>query len=170
MYRIEKKCLICGKNFLAKKDCKTRNQLYCSRICYGKSIAKYKKCLNCKKQFYNWQNKYFCSMKCSGDFKIGKKLSEQHKQKLSKARKGIYEFEKHPQWKGDKVGYGALHDWVRKKLGKHPKNCDHCGINGKKNGRCWSIHWANKSQKYLRDINDWLALCVKCHKEYDKKL
>lgn len=31
-------CLICRKQFLAKKDCKTRTQIYCSRQCYGKSL------------------------------------------------------------------------------------------------------------------------------------
>ena len=38
-YRIQKNCLICGRQFLAKKDCKTRNQLYCSKACYGKSLV-----------------------------------------------------------------------------------------------------------------------------------
>jgi len=34
----KKVCLNCGKIFIAKKDCKNRNQLYCSRKCYGQSI------------------------------------------------------------------------------------------------------------------------------------
>jgi len=37
-YRVLKDCLICGKQFLAKKDCKTRNQLYCSKKCYAKNL------------------------------------------------------------------------------------------------------------------------------------
>ena len=168
MYKKNKNCLTCGKIFFAKKDCKSRNQLYCSRQCYGKKIAKYKTCLTCKKDFYNWQNKYFCSMNCSGKYKRGKKLSDEHKKKLSLKKKGIYKFEKHPNWKGNKVGYGALHDWVRKVLGR-PKNCLFCNNKGKKNGRSWSIHWANKSGKYLRSKTDWLPLCVKCHKNYDIK-
>jgi hypothetical protein len=165
-YKKWKKCPICGREFFAKKDCKTRNQIYCSRKCYGLSIAKYKKCLNCGKIFYNYANKYFCSMKCAGEYKRGKKLSEKHIKALSEAKKGKYIFEKHPRWKGDKVGYGALHEWVRKVLG-NPIKCSICGKKGNKNGRNWSIHWANKSGEYKRNINDWIALCVKCHKKYD---
>jgi len=30
------------------------------------------------------------------------------------------------------------------------------------------IHWANKSGEYLRDKDDWIRLCCKCHKKYDK--
>jgi len=37
-YRVHKNCLICGKQFLAKKDCKTRTQIYCSKECYAKSL------------------------------------------------------------------------------------------------------------------------------------
>lgn len=65
-------------------------------------------------------------------------------------------------WKGDNVGYRALHLWVEKKLGR-PNRCEHCGsIEAKR------FEWANKSHKYKRDINDWLRLCTKCHREYDK--
>lgn len=76
------------------------------------------------------------------------------------------EFDKSSSWKGDKVGYRALHNWVEKVLGK-PKVCQNCGkICTTRN----SIHWANKTGKYLRDISDWLRLCVKCHKKHDKFL
>lgn len=77
--------------------------------------------------------------------------------------------EKNSQWKGDNVGYKSLHQWVYRWLSKNPKQCSNCGILGVKNYSKWSIHWANKSGKYLRKTTDWIALCVKCHKEYDKK-
>jgi len=73
---------------------------------------------------------------------------------------------KNNKWKGDKVGYFGLHTWVHRKLGR-PTSCTHCGSKGKKNGRNWSIHWANKSQEYLRDIEDWIPLCISCHIKYD---
>lgn len=31
------------------------------------------------------------------------------------------------------------------------------------------MHWANISGKYLRDITDWVRLCVSCHKYFDKQ-
>jgi hypothetical protein len=71
--------------------------------------------------------------------------------------------EKHWNWKGNEVDYRALHYWVERRLGK-PQCCDLCGTIERK-----KYHWANKSGKYKRDINDWIRVCVKCHKNYDKK-
>lgn len=66
----------------------------------------------------------------------------------------------HYAWKGEDVGYWALHDWVYKKRGK-PGRCEHCGEVNKK------ICWANKSHEYKREMGDWLALCTPCHRKYD---
>ena len=89
---------------------------------------------------------------------ICKRISEGHK------RVATYGANNH-NWKGDEVGYGGLHDWVRLILGR-PRKCEHCGRDG---FRRLQIHWANKSHRYLRDVNDWVRLCVRCHRAYDKK-
>lgn len=108
-----------------------------------------------------------------GYFK-GEKLTEEHRKNMSLTTKGIpapnRTGSKNGFWKGDNVGYIALHDWVKKWRGK-PTKCEHCGIENifDKLGRNL-IHWANKSQRYLRDTNDWIALCAKCHKKYDKAM
>lgn len=70
---------------------------------------------------------------------------------------------KHHFWKGNGVGMIALHSWVKRKLGCPPK-CEKCGFESKSNHK---IHWANKSHKYKRDLNDWIRLCVPCHKRFD---
>ena len=93
-----------------------------------------------------------------------RKHTKETREKMSDAHKE----EKAYNWKGDEVSYGALHFWIRRKLGR-PKQCSKCGVMGRKNGKNWSIHWANKSGKYKRDLSDWIALCVKCHKKYDSK-
>lgn len=93
-----------------------------------------------------------------------RKHTQETRKKMSEAHKG----EKAYNWIRNKVGYGTLHSWARRELGK-PKQCFICGIIGKKNGRNWSIHWANKSGNYKRDKNDWIALCIKCHKKYDSQ-
>jgi hypothetical protein len=67
-----------------------------------------------------------------------------------------------------KLKYKYLHTWVKKQLG-NPKQCSHCSIEGKLHKGNWSIHWANKSGEYLRDLSDWIGLCPKCHVRYDKK-
>lgn len=72
--------------------------------------------------------------------------------------------EKNHKWKGNGVGYGALHSWVNRVLGT-PTTCENCGREGLLGSK---INWANKSRQYLRDISDWLRLCVKCHRAYDK--
>ena len=77
----------------------------------------------------------------------------------------IYKGKSHKLWKGNKVGYYALHTWLQRELGK-PDTCEFCGKSGLK-GKF--IHWANKSKKYKRNLKDWLRLCAKCHYYYDRK-
>jgi hypothetical protein len=92
----------------------------------------------------------------------GRKLSKQHIKNAGEAKKG----DKHHFWKGDNVSYRALHSWVvRNKT--PPKMCIYCGKNETKTGRRL-IHWANKSHKYKRDLDDWIALCTKCHGLHDR--
>jgi len=137
----------------------------------------------------------------------GFKMSETHKQNISKARKGQQntlgkhwkrddmpwnkglkgihqsprtEFkkgivpwnkglegykmgEKHYNWKGGDGGYGKLHYWVYQKKGR-PTVCEFCGTTKGK------LEWANKSQQYRKELNDWLSLCKKCHVEYDNTI
>jgi len=72
--------------------------------------------------------------------------------------------EKNNKWKGDEVGYHALHDWVRRNYGT-PTKCEntHCIKKSTK------YQWSNISGKYKRDREDWQQLCVSCHKLYDYK-
>ena len=82
--------------------------------------------------------------------------------------------EDHPRWKGgfyaaihmERSEYEALHKWVRQQLGT-PHRCERCGTTGLTGKQ---IHWANKSGKYLQEADDWLRLCVKCHREHDKSI
>lgn len=99
--------------------------------------------------------------------KIGETLSEQRKGKPIKSTQGFQKGHKHSEgerhwaWKGDEVGYTALHYWVKRRLGT-PHKCEHCGdINASK------YEWANKSHQYRRDLHDWLRLCTSCHRKYD---
>lgn len=79
------------------------------------------------------------------------------------ARDGVPYGEDNHQWKGDKASRTALHNWVKRNLGK-PMECEFCGFTS--NNPCM-INWANKSQQYKRDLSDWLRLCRKCHHAYD---
>ena len=66
----------------------------------------------------------------------------------------------HPNWKGDKASYSAIHKWVARNKPK-PKYCSKCGKKGR-------LELANISGKYKREINDYKWLCIKCHRDMDK--
>lgn len=107
----------------------------------------------------------------------------EHKEKISKAlrgrkawntglkgytnkgsfKKGQNVGEKNCNWKGDQVGYIALHKWIYRHFGK-PKKCEFCGKKKKK------YYWANKTGEYKRMRKDWIQLCMSCHVRYDNVL
>lgn len=83
--------------------------------------------------------------------------------------------EKNPAWKGEKVGYRALHIWIRRNFGK-PFKCENpdCIYPRMGDKKRWMLQpkrfdWANKSKEYSRNKEDWFMLCVSCHKKYDLK-
>jgi hypothetical protein len=64
-------------------------------------------------------------------------------------------------WKGDKVGYHGVHDWIKKHM-ISPKICSCCSK--------LNIDLTNISGKYLRDINDWKWQCRRCHMKEDGRM
>ena len=54
-----------------------------------------------------------------------------------------------------------IHRRVEKVLRK-PKICENCGVIGK-----GKYDWANLSGLYKDDINDYIRLCISCHRLYD---
>ena len=108
--------------------------------------------------------------------KKGYKATNEHRRKISDALKGktpknFAEMQKkgwaiprptgenNPCWKGDDVGYHALHAWVQRELGT-PKKCVRCGTTKAKR-----YEWANISREYKRNLSDWERLCVSCHRK-----
>lgn len=65
-------------------------------------------------------------------------------------------------WKGDEVGYGALHDWIKSRKPK-PELCEECSKR-----KVYDL--ANISGEYKRDINDFRWLCRKCHMKEDGRI
>lgn len=135
---------------------KSGNGKYCSRKCSqlnNKTKIKKGQRLSPETEFKNGLEPWNKGIPCSDETK--KKVSLANKGKTHPDNQG----EKNPNWKGDEIGYQGLHSWVHKILGKATK-CEYCGS-------MEIVDWANKSQEYKRDINDWLELCRKCHFEYD---
>ena len=112
--------------------------------------------------------------KNSAKYWLGKKMPEETRNKISLAKKGKLSFKKgkhylvhsqenHGKWKGNKVGYRALHTWINKKLGK----ALHCSVSLEH--KSTRYHWANISGEYKRELNDWRQLCPSCNlKEHHK--
>lgn len=67
----------------------------------------------------------------------------------------------HPNWKGDEVGYFALHDWVERNK-ERTGRCEWCGATPN------LTHFANLSGDYRRDVADFAELCLPCHYAYDR--
>lgn len=131
-----------------------------------------KNCLKCNKSFETRQKLInigkgkYCSISCARKDHSpiwmhinyegrGKKIGESIK-------KGNWTEERSSAWKGERVSYYGLHMWVRKNLGS-AKMCEDCG----KQGSGHSMHWANISKQYKRDLSDWKQLCPKCHAIFD---
>ncbi len=75
---------------------------------------------------------------------------------------GHQKLEKSPFWKGENVGYSAVHKSLKRNFG-NPSECSSCKKKGERIGKLWNIEWANVSGRYLRDKSDYIALCRKCH-------
>lgn len=91
---------------------------------------------------------------------FGRVFSDEHKNKIGEANTGV----KHAGWKGDKVTYSALHKWVRYHKGSAAE-CSQCGVK-KDTGK--KIEWSNIDHNYSRNLEDYISLCVPCHKAYDR--
>ncbi len=67
-------------------------------------------------------------------------------------------------YKGDQVGYHALHDRVERARGKaRNQMCIDCGKQAE--------HWSNVDGKYGTDVyKDFQPRCVPCHRNYDFNL
>ncbi len=65
----------------------------------------------------------------------------------------------HGNWKGEAVGYVALHVWVQR---HKPRTgaCTNCGALGR-------TEWANISGEYHRSLEDYVELCKRCHCRFD---
>jgi len=72
--------------------------------------------------------------------------------------------EKAGHWKGAKVGYYGIHNWLIRKFGKANK-CENFNCSKKYN----KFHWAKlKDKTYERKRENFWMLCIRCHAIYDE--
>lgn len=151
---MEKKCLVCGTIFRKGSSTSlnewTYQSKFCSRKCYwaarkgGKEYPGF------------WKGKHLPDS-------VKKQISETNKRK---GIEPIVKFSgsgfKNPTWRGEKAGYFSIHRWVQRNK-KKPTVCALCGdpIDG-------VFHWANVDHQYKRNLDDFIGVHVKCHRQYDK--
>lgn len=137
-----------------------------------------KKCQNCGREYEveKWREHRtkYCSLNCHQSIagraggKKGKGVSRNKGAKHSYLgeynKKHPQRNENNPAWKGEKVGYHALHLWISRHYG-YPDTCERCGTHESNHAK---IHWANISGDYLRIRSDWLRLCASCHVNFDR--
>jgi len=70
---------------------------------------------------------------------------------------------KNQNWRGDLVGFIAIHARVNRARGK-PRKCEHCGTETAKR-----YAWANKDHRNYLDVDNYIRLCYSCHLRYDYK-
>jgi predicted RNA-binding Zn-ribbon protein involved in translation (DUF1610 family) len=107
-----------------------------------------------------------------------RKMSDEHKRKISDALKGkkpknldwLHEQSKgkgkpglqnenNSRWKGENARYGSKHAWMRRKFGT-PSKCELCGTED-----AAKYEWHNVNGEYRREREDWQRLCVSCHRK-----
>lgn len=87
---------------------------------------------------------------------VGRKHTEETKRRMSVAKSG----ENNPAWKGHRAGYQAMHRWIRLER-PYTRICGRCGKTD-----CHT-EYANVSGEYRRQVEDWIELCVSCHRQMD---
>ncbi len=122
------------------------------------------------------KQKVVCSYSCRNKLYTtkGKEKTEEHKRKIAEAHTGMKKpwtvlrnkkypnvGEKSGNWKGNNVGYIAIHNWAHKWVGLKDK-CELCPSNIR-------LEMANISGQYKRESTDWRTLCRVCHVKVDKE-
>ena len=148
-----------GKRRIGEKNSVAMKLLWQDPVYRAKAIAKRKEKIGNLNNFYGKKHTEATNQK-NREAHLGKRLSKEHKRILLENITG----ERSKNWKGEQVSYSGSHHWVKKWRGS-PTKCEHCGRDGLTSRK---IQWANKSHKYLRDLNDWIRLCVPCHWVYDE--
>jgi hypothetical protein len=89
--------------------------------------------------------------------KVSAGITEHWKTRERRAQSG----EKNTAWKGDNVGWNAIHWWLRRNFPKERK-CEECGIEGKTD-----YAFLHHPRPYTRVREDYRELCRRCHLAFD---
>jgi hypothetical protein len=168
------KCQKCGDEFLQKRP--WNDEKYCSKKCWSGRKGKTElKCMWCKTIFHSYrENQKYCGMECRNSSYIGKKASQETKNKMSKAKKGYMPVNifksgsEHPMWIKDRTKvnprWSAEYREWRRRVFERDKVCVKCGENGE-------LHTLDADhivpfrfdQNKIFDVDNGRVLCRPCH-------
>jgi hypothetical protein len=77
------------------------------------------------------------------------------RRKISKTKIG----QRNPEWKGARVGYRGVHEWVDANVDKNKAGYGVCAICGKYK----KLDSHNLSERFTRKASNWLNVCRRCH-------
>src|SRR5690348_15252154 len=92
-------------------------------------------------------------------FKKGHIVTEEMREKMSRAKVGKYIGDKNPFWKGDNITYATLHGWLKRHMPK-PEYCELCRLTPPDTIACIT-------GIYSRDLSNFRWFCWECHNMYD---
>ena len=106
-------CEQCATVFRTRKACSSRIPRFCSIECFGKSLIRESYCEQCGAAYHTSKkhgrrNKHFCSKVCGAEWLRGKKLSSEHRESLSRAKKGRAIPHLHTQEVRDKISQSLI--------------------------------------------------------------
>lgn len=135
--KINLTCQVCSRQY-AVQPYRAKTSKHCSRICHNSSAGKK-----------------------GGKAGIGvsRNKGAKHPYLAEYNRTHPLKSERHPHWKGETVGYYALHTWVKRNFGAAVE-CEECASTR-------NVEWSNTDRKYTRDRDTWRTLCASCHRIYD---
>jgi hypothetical protein len=155
-----KPCLVCG-GMCVKKTTTSKTswekQKFCSWDCMHRAVGLKNRG---RRDSDEARAKKSQAMQGERNHRFGVKQSDE-----TIARRGVKArvSEANPLWKGEFVGYSALHSWLNR---HYPKTgiCEHCGADGKR------TEYANLNEhQYARNRADYVELCVACHRALDQQ-
>ena len=100
-------------------------------------------------------------MSCVSDSMKGK-VHVVHNQPHTRATKRLISLKKTKAW--DECDYSAKHRKMREKYG-HASICENANCTYENPKR---YEWANLDHKYGESRDEWMMLCVSCHRLYDR--